>query len=154
MAANTHAFQPAQPLAADGAALAYVLDRAGVTKTSLIRATGFAGPTAVLWLNNHGYERAAYVHAHWISVMEPVDALLIPHTCTAEALSNLLQGGGGLREGGALIVQSVSGRDNQGSDSIHGVLRPLGFMVESRVHDKGRNIYIARRVGFGFNKAA
>ena len=154
MAANTHAFQPAAPLAADGAALTYVLDRAGVTKTSLIRVTGFAGPTAVLWLNEHGYARAAYVHARWISAMEPVDALLIPHTCTAEALSKLLDGGGGLREGGALIVQSVSRGDDRGSDSLPSVLRPLGFTVETRIHDKGRNVYIARRVGFGFNEAA
>jgi hypothetical protein len=151
----TYTFPPAAPLTADGTVLGRVLQQAGVTKTSVVRVTGPAGPTAVLWLCRHGYERAAYVHANWIATMVSVDALLIPHTCGLEELADLLQGGDCLREGGVLIVQTRAGQFVEGLDSVSAVLEPLGYQVERRVSDKGRDIHIARRRGLGgFKKAA
>jgi hypothetical protein len=147
--------QPAQPLAADGDALTRVLQQAGVTKNSVVRVTGPAGLTAIYWLCRHGYERAAYVHPNRVATMEPADALLVPQTCGTQALADLLKGGGCLREGGVLVVQTPSGGFVLGGNSVSTVLEPLGYQVEQRLIDKGRDVYIARRHGVdGFKKAA
>ena len=147
---TAYSFQPTAPLASDGAALSRVLERAGVTRTSTLRVTGPAGPMAAIWLERHGYEHAAYVHTHWIATMEPVEALLIPQTCGTDALTGLLRGGGGLRQDGILIVQV-----QQDSDTLAILLRSLGFEIEQRVHEAGRQVCIARRRGLdGFKKAA
>ena len=45
MAIHAYAYLPAQPLAADGAALIRVLGGGGVSKDSLVRITGSAGAT-------------------------------------------------------------------------------------------------------------
>jgi hypothetical protein len=150
----TFALQPTPPLAADGAALVRALQQAGVTKDKVIRVTGSAGATAVLWLCRHGYERAAYVHAHWVAAMGSVDALLIPHACGAEELADLLRGDGCVREGGVLIVQTPPNGTVQGRDDICELLQPLGYRVEHKLSDKGRDICIARLCGVGFKKAA
>jgi hypothetical protein len=151
----TYALPPAAPLAADGAVLSRVLQQAGVTKTSVIRVTGPVGATAVLWLFRNGYERAAYVHANWVATMVSVDALLIPHACGLQELADLLEGGDCLRDGCVLIVQTPSAPFAEGSDSVSAVLKPLGYQVEQRLSDKGRDIHIARRRGLGgFRKAA
>ena len=146
---TTFSLQPTQPLAADGAALTSILQQAGVTKTSLVRVTGPAGPTAVLWLGRHGYERAAYVYSNRVATMQPADALLVPHACRTQELADLLGGGGCVREGGVLVAQTQSERFVPGYDSVSAVLEPLGYQVERRVCDKGRDVYIARRRGVG-----
>jgi hypothetical protein len=151
---TTYALQPALPLAADGAALSRVLQRAGVTKTSVVRVTGPAGLAAIFWLSRHGYDRAAYVHPNRVATMDPVDALLVPHACQAQALTDLIQGGGCLREGGVLIVQAPPAGLVGVNDSVPAVLEPLGYAVEQPLSDKGRDIYIARRRGYGFKTAA
>jgi hypothetical protein len=137
--------QPAQPLAADGGALSRVLQQAGVSRDSVLRVTGAAGLTAIFWLCRHGYERAAYVHPDRVATMVPADALLIPQACGTRALAVLLQGGGCLREGGALIVQTLS--EAQGGDDLRAVLEPLGYQIERRLSDKGRGVCVARRRG-------
>lgn len=154
MAIQAYAYLPAQPLAADSAALTRVLGRAGVTKQSLVRVTGSAGPTAMLWLSQHGYDRAAYVPASRVREMDPADALLIPHACPAEELADTLRSGACLREGGVLIVQTPAQRVVQGLDAIPAVLEPLGYAVEQQLREMGRTIQIARRRGFGFKAAA
>jgi hypothetical protein len=147
--------QPAHTLAADGGSLKRVLKQAGVTKDSVVRVTGPAGPVAAIWLYRHGYEHAAYVHPNWVAAKASADALLIPHACATEELADLLQGGDCLREGGVLIVQVSFGRFAPGFDSVAAVLRPLGYQVESHICDHGREIYVARRPGWGgFKKAA
>jgi len=154
MAVQAYARLPAPPIAADGGALTRVLDWAGVTRNSLVRVTGSAGPAAMLWLDQHGYRRASYVHPRFVAEMEPVDVLLIPHACAAEELAEILQTGACLRDGGVLIVQTPPLRLVQGVDSIPAVLEPLGYVVEQRLSDKGRTVQIARRRGFGFKAAA
>jgi hypothetical protein len=146
--------QPAQPLAADGAALTHVLNRAGVSKHSLVRVTGPAGPIAMLWLNQHGYQRAVYAPASRVATMAPADALLVPHSCGAKELAELLQGGECLHEGGILIVQTAAAGSVEGVDSIPATLEAAGFAVQTRLSDRGRDIYIARRSGLGGFKLA
>jgi hypothetical protein len=145
---------PGRPLAADSAALSRVLSVAGVTRESLIRVTGAAGPAATLWLAQHGYGRAAYVHPRRVADMEPADALLIPSVCPADELAQILQSGACLREGGVLIVQTPSSRSSAGVDMIPAVLKPLRYAEEQRLRDRGREVRIARRRGFGFKAAA
>jgi hypothetical protein len=150
----TFHIQPAQPLAADGVALTHVLTRAGVGKQSLVHVTGPSGPMAMLWMNRHGYRNALYVPASRIGAMAPADALLVPHSVEAEELTQLLQGGECLREGGVLIVQTSAARSALGGESIPAALAPIGFQVQCRLSDRGRDVYIARRIGVGFKQAA
>ena len=147
--------QPGHTLAADGRALNRVLRQAGLTKDSVLRVTGPAGPAAALWLNRHGYERAAYVHPNWVAAMGSADALLVPHACGAEELADLLHEGDCVREGGALIVQASSDRFTRGFDSLRALLQPLGYQIEKHISDRGLDIYIARRAWLGrVNQAA
>jgi hypothetical protein len=147
--------QPDEPFAIEGRVLTRVLRQARVSKESIVRVTGPAGPPTALWLYRHGYEHAAYVHPHWVAAKASADALLIPHACATEELADLLQGGDCLREDGVLIVQVLSERSAQGLDRLPATLRPLGYLVESHISDHGRDIYIARRPGFGrFKQAA
>jgi hypothetical protein len=151
----TRTLQPAQPLAADGAALARILQQAGLTKTSVIRVTGPAGLTASLWLCRHGYQRAAFVHANWVGTMGTVDALVAPHACGDQELADLLQAGACLRDGGVLIAQIPSNHLAQGGVDLAVLLDPLGYRVAHRVSDKGRDVLVARRhTSPGFKKAA
>lgn len=152
---TTCLLQPAQPLAADDAALSRVLRQAGVTKQSNVRVTGPSGLTTVLWLYRHGYEQAAYVHANWVSSTRTADALLIPHPCGSEELAGLLQHGDCLRDGGVLIVQTPAELTDFELDQIAARLESLGYQLEHRVFEKGRAVFIARRSGLGgFRKAA
>jgi hypothetical protein len=147
MAGST--LQPTPPLAADGAALSHVLQWAGVTKESVVRVTGPAGPTAVLWLCRHRYKNAAYVPLHWVAAMAATDALLIPQACAPSELSRILQDGACVREGGVLIVQTPPEK------AVDAVLEPLGYEIEQHLSDKGCDVCIARRRGSGgFRKAA
>jgi hypothetical protein len=145
---TSFSLQPAQPLAADGATLTMVLRKAGVTKDSLIGVTGPAALTATIWLSRHGYERATYVHADHVAAMQPADALLVPHSCGLRELRDLLKGGGCLRDGGALIAQTAL-EGTSGGQWVAAVLRPIGYAVEQHISDRGREIYIARRLGVG-----
>lgn len=147
-----HTFQPARPLAADGAELGRALQRARAAKTDLIRVTGPAGLTAMLWLCRNGYERAVFVRPGSVAAQAPADALLIPHACGLGELTEVLGRGDSLREGGALIVQTAASESPE-SQSL--ILEPLGYRVEHRLSDRGRSVLIARRCGIGgFKKAA
>jgi hypothetical protein len=147
--------QPSQPLAADGGALNRVLKHTHLSKESVLRVTGSAGPTAAIWLNRHGYENAAYVHPNWVGAQGFADALLIPHACATAELAQLLRSGDCVRDGGLLIVQAAPDRFGQGVDSLADTLRPLGYQIENQLCDGGRDVYIARRhCSGGFKKAA
>ncbi|MEI9964612.1 MAG: hypothetical protein WDM92_07815 [Caulobacteraceae bacterium] len=67
----------------------------------------------------------------------------------------MLRAGDCVREGGVLIVQAPAAPSAGGPDPAAALLSPLGYQVEQRLTDKGRAIYIARRLGLGdFRKAA
>lgn len=148
--------QPTAPLAADGAALAHVLQRAGVSRNSLIRVTGPAGPTAMLWLGHNGYRRTVYARAISANApTEPADAWLVPHACTKPELAELLEGVEALREGGVLILQAAARRAADDLDGVLSLLHAFDFRIELSLLDKGRVVYIARRQGLGgFKQAA
>ncbi len=57
-----------------------------MTKDSIVRVTGPAGPVAAGWLFRHGYEHAAYVRLDWVAAKASADALLIPHACATRTL--------------------------------------------------------------------
>jgi hypothetical protein len=148
------AVQPSSPLAADGPALIRVLHRAGLARASAIHVTGPAGVPAALWLTCHGFNRVAYIHANWVASAKPVDALVIPHACPASELARVLQGADCVRAGGVLIVQTPPNASAQGAESVGSVLEPLGYQVEHRLSDRGKDVCIARRRGFDLKKAA
>ena len=111
--------QSAQTLAADGGSLKRVLKQAGVTKDSVVRVTGPAGPAAATWLYRHGYEHAAYVPADWVAAKSSADVLLIPHACATEELADLLQSGDCLhRRRRADRSESLRTRSAPGFDSV------------------------------------
>ncbi len=148
-------FQPASPLASDGAALAQALGRAQVGKESLICVTGPAALTAMLWLARRGYDRAVLATGSAARLGQPADALLIPHACSVEQLSGILAKGAWLGEGGALIVQIAEARDDSAGDGFRRLLSDLGFSSLHRLTDRGRTVWIARRAGSdGYEKAA
>jgi hypothetical protein len=150
----TFHIQPAQPLAADDAALTHVLNRAGVAKHSLVYVTGPSALMAMLWLNRHGYQRPLYASPAALERLAPADALLVPHACEVKELAALLHDGACLREGGVLIVQTSAARSALGGESLPAALAPIGFEIQCRISDRGRDVYIARRCGVGFKQAA
>ncbi|HWA63591.1 MAG TPA: hypothetical protein VG939_19600 [Caulobacteraceae bacterium] len=143
---TVHAFQPAQPLGGDGAALGRVLDRARVARDSLVRVTGPAGLAAMIWLNRHGYIGAVYSHASIVGkCREPADVLLVPHACGPKELADMLATGECVRPDGLLIVQASGGDDLPGGYA--GVLEDRGFAIEHVVADRGRTVHVARLAG-------
>lgn len=152
---TVHAFQPASPLAADGAALAHAFQRARVSKEGLVCVTGPAALTAMLWLARRGYHRAVLAASGSVRLGEPADVLLIPNACSAEQLKTLLSKGAWLREGGMLIVQTAGGQSDGGPEDPCVALASMGFELHCKLTDKGRTVLIARRAGSDdFKKAA
>jgi hypothetical protein len=141
-----HSFQPIHPLAADGVEMARALKHARVSKADVIRVTGPAGLTAMLWLCRRGYEQAVFVRGEGIGSRGPADALLIPHPCGAHELAGLLAAGKAVREGGALIVQVAAG---EAPEAITALLEPLGYRLEQRLSGNGHTVLIARRSAIG-----
>jgi hypothetical protein len=142
----THLYQPLQPLAADGGALMRVLHAAGVDKDDLIRAVGPSGAIAAIWLSRHGYNRAVFVQPSAGEHSRPADALLIAQPCTTQELEPLMRLAGAVSEDGTLIVQTRPGRLGDEAEAIAALLRGRGFQSQRRLNDKGRPIFIARRV--------
>ncbi|HEX2818391.1 MAG TPA: hypothetical protein VHN39_18505, partial [Phenylobacterium sp.] len=57
-----------------------LLERAHVTRSSLIRVTGPSGLSAMLWLCRHGYEQVGYLKPG-AGPHEQPEALIVAHTC-------------------------------------------------------------------------
>lgn len=137
---------PAPPLGTDGPALARILQLSGLNKASTIRLTGPCGVEAALWLCRHGFERAAYVHANWVGAMRSADALVVADPVSEAALEELLGGGDCLRLGGVVIAQVAQGVDEAAHDHLQLALEALGYRLERRIAERGREILIARRL--------
>jgi hypothetical protein len=142
-----HLFQPLQPLAADGGAMMRVLTAAGIDKTDLIRIVGPSAPLAAIWLSRHGFDRAVVARAA-SGAARAADAILIAQPCAADELGDLMEMAGDVRDDGAVLVQTRTGRGGEETDQLGAVLGRLGFTAQRRLNDKGRPIFIARRVGF------
>src|SRR5476649_1920029 len=78
-----------------------LLERAHVTRSSLIRVTGPSGLSAMLWLCRHGYEQVGYLKPG-AGPHEQPEALIVAHTCDESTLRHLLEAGPHVREGGVL----------------------------------------------------
>ncbi len=122
-----------------------LLERAHVTRSSVIRVTGSSGLSALLWLCRRGYEQVGYLRPG-AGPHEQPDALIVAQTCDEAGLSDLLTSGQHVREGGALIFQSplqqvLAFR----ADPIHRLLRNHGYVVEECHHGQRRDVHAARR---------
>jgi hypothetical protein len=123
-----------------------LLERAHVTKSSLIRVTGSSGLSALLWLCRHGYEQVGYLRPG-AGPNEQPDALIVAHTCDEATLHDLLVTGPHVREGGALVFQSPLPRVLAfRADPIHRLLKSHGYAVEECHHGQRRELHVARRL--------
>ena len=77
----------------------------------------------------------------------PADAILVGQPCMADELGGLLAAAGDVRDDGAVLVQTRPGRGGEETDEVGAALGRLGFTAQRRLNDKGRPIFIARRVG-------
>ena len=122
-----------------------LLERAHVTKSSLIRVTGSSGLSALLWLCRHDYQQVGYLRPG-AGPHEQPDALIVAHTCDEATLRDLLATGPHVREGGALIFQSPLPRVVAfRADPIHRLLKSHGYEVEECHHGQRRELHVARR---------
>jgi hypothetical protein len=123
-----------------------LLQRAHITKSSLIRVTGASGLSALLWLCRHGFEQVGYLKPGHGPHEQP-DALIVAHTCDEATLADLLAKGPHVREGGALVFQSPLPRVlGFRGDPIHRLLKSHGYAVEECHHGQRRELHIARRL--------
>ena len=140
--------------AADGAsALSNIFEAAGIDRQSLIQITGPDALVSLLWLCRHGFENVGYVKCGAPHPAEPVDALIIPHRCTPDALLTLLDGAPIVRPGGALIFRGV-GRRSDGP-TIETILARFGYQLQSHFGGNRLGLNVARRSAqFALAKAA
>jgi hypothetical protein len=135
------------------ASLTTLLERVGVTKSSIIRVTGPNALSALLWLCRHGYQQVGYVRAGEGSPHEEPDAILVAHTCDEVDLKRLLTVGRQVRAGGAFIFQLRL--DPEGSAlGVEWLLEQAGFTTERRFDGERRALIIARRRALAIRKAA
>lgn len=124
--------------------LVRTLDRAGLSRRSLIHVTGPASLPALLWLCRQGYERAQHVQPGAPACgLEPADALLIPHLSHAGDLTALLPAAARLRENGLLVVRAGPRPDD--ARTLAALAAPFGLDLRAHVSDKGHAVYIAHR---------
>lgn len=136
------------------ASLVAFLERAGVTRSSLIRVTGPSALSALLWLCRHGYDQVGYVRAGEGSPHEEEpDAIIVAHTCNELDLKRLLAVGRDVRPGGAFIFQLRSGPQASAA-GVEWLLEQSGFSIERRVDGERRALIIARRRAVAIRQAA
>ncbi len=123
---------------------AELLRRAGIDRSSLIRLTGHGSLPALLWFCRHGYDRVGYLKPGCAGPREPADALIVGPACHVSDLSELLDGGPHVRDGGALIFRSPLPHGAE-TDPIHALLAHHGYVVERCLHGARRELHVARR---------
>jgi hypothetical protein len=134
------------------ATLVAFLERAGVTKSSVIRVTGPSSLSALLWLCRHGYEQVGYVRAAECAPhTEEPDAIIVAHTCGELDLKRLLAAGRQVRPGGAFIFQL---RSEASASGVEWLLEQAGFSLDARLDGERRALVVARRKAIAFSKAA
>jgi hypothetical protein len=134
--------------------LVALLERAGVTKSSLIRVTGPSALSALLWLCRHGYDRVGYIRSDDCGPHEPEpDAILVAHTCNEIDLKRLLTVGRHVRPGGAFIFQVRTDR-SANPLAVDWLLQKAGFVVEQRLNGGRRALVVARRRALALRQAA
>jgi hypothetical protein len=136
------------------ASLVELLERAGVTRSSLIRVTGPNSLPALLWLCRHGYEQVACGRTGegWPHEEEP-DAIVVAHTCGELELKLMLAAARQLKPGGAFIfrVRTSAGASAVG---LEWLLKQFGLSVHQRIESGRRALIIAHRTAVALRKAA
>ena len=120
--------------------LGALLQRAGVSKTSVIQVVGEGGLQALLWLCRHGYEQVGFLHG--VGPAEPADVVLAPCAGDVDALGDALAQAAHLRAGGLMLVRA---RPSMGGEATAERLARNGFAVEQRRSGAHRDLYLARR---------
>ena len=124
-------------------ALAELLRRAGLGKSSNIQVTGPAGLPALLWFCRHGYEHVGYVRGGSCP-SESGDLVLALQNASPERLEALLARGPHPHAGGVLIVQTPATAD-EAAPTTRDLLRRHGYRIERRVRGRHRELIVARR---------
>jgi hypothetical protein len=135
------------------ASLVALLERVGVTKSSVIRVTGPSALSALLWLCRHDYQQVGYMSAIGGGPHEEPDAIIVAHTCNELDLKRLLAAGRQVRPGGVFIFQLRSGEDGSPL-GVDWMLESGGFTSEQRLDGEHRSLIIARRRTLALRKAA
>lgn len=134
----------------DSHGLMSLFEDADIHKTSVIRVTGPGGLPALLWLCRHGYEQVGYLRTDRRGPNEPADAVLAAHTCGASGLAALLAHGPGVRDGGALVVQTPTDE----STTCLRLLERAGYRQTQVLHGRRRDLHVVRRESHGLREAA
>lgn len=136
------------------APLVELLERAGVTKSSLIRVTGPSSLSALLWLCRHGYDQVGYMRpGEGAPHEDEPDAILVAHTCGELELKPLLSAARQLQPGGAFIVRLRTGPGSS-PVGLEWLLKQYGLSVERRIEGDRRALIVARRTAIALRKAA
>jgi hypothetical protein len=138
----------------ESANLVALLERAGVSKSSLIRVTGPSALSALLWLCRHGYDQVGYIRSDDSGPHEEEpDAILVAHTCNEIVLKRLLALSRRVRPGGVFIFQVRVDR-SANPLAVDWLLEKAGFAVEQRLDGGRRALVIARRRTLALRRAA
>jgi hypothetical protein len=136
------------------ASLVSFLERAGVTRSSLIRVTGPSALPALLWLCRHGYDQVGYMRAgEGAPHEEEPDAIIVAHTCNELDLKRLLSVARLVRPDGAFIFQLRCAAEDS-APGVEWLLERAGFAVERRLEGERRALVVARRKAVALRKAA
>jgi hypothetical protein len=134
--------------------LVALLERAGVTRTSVIRLIGPHGLPALLWLCRHGYEDVGcFRPGVGLPHDEEPDAVLVAHTCGEIELKRVLPVARQVRAGGALVFQLRMGPAAEPL-AIDWLLEHAGFQPEARFDGERRALIVARRRTVALRRAA
>jgi hypothetical protein len=131
-------------------ALMTMLERAGITKSSVIRVTGPSAFATLIWLFRHGYEQVGYVRAAEGSPHENPDAIIAAHACNELELKRMLIVGRQVRPGGTFIFLLHTDHSEAGVDWL---LETAGLRRDGHLNGAHRTLVIARR-SLPFRKAA
>jgi hypothetical protein len=133
--------------------LADLLERVGVSKSSIIRVTGPSSFSALLWFCRHGYDQVGYVRPGEGCPHEEPDAIIVAHTCNELDLKRLLSVGRQVRADGVFIFQFRSAGDASPL-GLEWLLDQSGFTIDQRLDRGRRALIVARRRAIAFRKAA
>lgn len=139
---------------AQPASLADLLERAGVTRSSIIRLAGSSSLPALLWLCRHGYDQVGCLRAGGgLPHEDEPDAILATHTCGELELKLLLPLARQLRPGGVFVFRLRTGPGSS-AVALEWLLKQVGLSLERRVDTGRRALVVARRTAITLRKAA
>lgn len=122
--------------------LSQLLREAGLEPGSAIRVIGPGALAALIWLCRRGYQDVGCLDASRRAPADGADALLAAHTASGEWLTELLDHGPHVREGGVVIVQT---RPSLGGGAAARIFHGHGFDLVRRLPGAHRDVLVARR---------